>query len=196
MIRRLKARWQPGDVLLCTDWTLLRLFPPLRAAWAQVGQQAAVPITGANAKRVLFGAIDLHTARRVVLVRRNAGQLDVQAFLAELRRRYRRAGRIWLLADRAGGHTAHATLALAERLRIDWLWLPKQHPELSPMDQLWRHLKQIVAANRQADSIDALAAEAVHWLLSLTPRQARRKAGMDSPTFWLRQVIHDFWLPT
>jgi len=48
---------------------------------------------------VLFGAIDLHSARRVVLVCRSAGQLDVQAFLAELRRRYRRAGRIWLLAD-------------------------------------------------------------------------------------------------
>lgn len=137
-----------------------------------------------------------HTAHRVVLVRRSAGQLDAQAFLAELRRRYRRAGRIWLLADRAGAHTAGKTLALAERLRIRWLWLPKQWPALSPMDQLWRDLKRLVAANRQADSIDALAAEAVHWVLSLTPRQARRKAGMDSPNFWLRRVVHDFWPPT
>jgi hypothetical protein len=108
-------------VLLCTDWTLLRLFPPLRAVWAPVGQQALVPITGTNAKRVLFGAINLHTAHRVVLVRRRAGQLDVQAFLVELRRRYRRADRIWLLADRAAGHTASSTLALAERLNIRWL---------------------------------------------------------------------------
>jgi hypothetical protein len=38
-------------VLLCTDWTLLRLFPPLRAAWALKGQQATVPITGANVWR-------------------------------------------------------------------------------------------------------------------------------------------------
>jgi hypothetical protein len=183
-------------VLLCTDWTLLRLFPPLRAAWAQRGQQAWVPITGANAKRVLFGAIDVHTAHRVVLVRRQAGQLDAQAFLAELRRRYRRAGCIWLLADRGGAHTAHKTLVLAERLHIRWLWLPKQASELSPMDQLWRDLKRLVAANRQADSIDALAAEAVHWVLTLTPHQARRKAGMASPRFWLRRVVHDFWPPT
>jgi transposase len=183
-------------VLLCTDWTLLRLFPPLRAAWALKGAQATVPITGANARRVLFGAIDLHTAHRVVLVRRHAGQLDAQAFLAELRRRYRRVGCIWLLADRAASHTARATLALAEQLRIRWLWLPKQAPELSPMDQLWRELKRLVAANRQAQSIDALAAEAVHWVLSLTACQARRKAGMDPPNFWLRRVVHDFWPPT
>jgi transposase len=175
---------------------VLRLFPPLRAVWAQVGQQAVVPISGTSAKRVLFGAINLHTAHRVVLVRRHAGQTDVQAFLAELRRRYRRAGRIWLLADRASGHTASSTLALAERLGIRWLWLPKQAPELSPMDQLWRDLKRLVAANRQAESIDALAAEAVHWVMSLTPRQARRKAGMASHNFWLRHVLHELCPPT
>ena len=125
------------------------------------GTTAVVPITGPNAKQVLLGAIDVHTAHRVVLVRRQAGQLDAQVFLAKLRRRYRRAGRIWLLAARGGAHTAGKTLALAERLRIRQLWPPKQGVELGPMDQLWRDLKRLVAANRQADFIDALAAEAV-----------------------------------
>ena len=37
IIRRLRADWRAGDVLLCCDWTLLRLFPPLRAAWALWG---------------------------------------------------------------------------------------------------------------------------------------------------------------
>jgi hypothetical protein len=78
-------------VLLCGDWTLLRLFPPLRAAWALQGTQAAVPIAGANAKRVLFGAINLCTAHRIVLVRSRAGGADARAFLRELRRRYRAA---------------------------------------------------------------------------------------------------------
>ena len=30
--RRLKAGWHSGDLLWCTDWTLLRLFPPLDRA--------------------------------------------------------------------------------------------------------------------------------------------------------------------
>ena len=64
----MKAGWQAGDGLLWLDWTLLRLFPPLRATWALTGAQAVAPITGANAKRVLFGAIDLRTAHRVVLM--------------------------------------------------------------------------------------------------------------------------------
>ena len=174
--------------MLFADWTLLRLFPPLRAAWAPAGAQAAVPVTGENARRVLFGAVNLRTARRAVLVRRAAGQADAQAFLRELRRRYRRAGTLWLLLDRASAHTAPATRRLAAALGIALLWLPKQRPELNPMDQLWRELKRLVAANRQAESIDALAGEAAAWVLGLTRAEARRKSGMASPRFWLRHL--------
>ena len=168
----------------------------LRATWALTGTQAVVPITGANAKRVLFGAIDLRTAHRIVLIRCHARQADAQAFLSELRRRYRRAGQIWLLADRASAHTAPQTQAVAAPLRIRFLGLPKQAPELSPMDQLWRELKRLIAANRQAESIDALADDAAEWLLTLTPQQARRKAGMTSKRFWLKSLLQHFWPPT
>ena len=85
--------------------------------------------------------------------------------LAGLRKAYRRAGTIWLLADRASGHTARATLALAQELGIAFVWLPKQWPELNAMDQLWRGLKQEVAANRQAASITELAERAARWVL-------------------------------
>ncbi len=158
--------------------------------------QAVVPITGRNAKRVLFGAIDLRSARRVVLIRTRAGQADAQAFLRALRRRYRGAGWLWLLTDRASAHTAPQTQALADRLRIRFVWLPRQAPELSPMDHLWRELKRLIAANRQAASIDALAADAAAWVLTLTPQQARRKAGMASKRFWLRKLLQNFWRPT
>jgi transposase len=192
----LRAGWHAGDVLLCCDWTLLRLFPPLRAAWAVKGTQATVPITGANAKRVLFGAINLRTAHRVVLIRPRAGAADAQAFLRELRRRYRTASTIWLLADRASAHTAARTQMLAAALGIRFLWLPKQAPELNAMDQLWRELKRLIAANRQATSVNALASDAADWVLRLTPQQARRKAGMASKHYWLRNLVNDFWPPT
>lgn len=183
-------------MVLFIDWTLLRFFPPLRSAWARTGAQAAVPITGENAKRVLFGAIDVRTGRRVLLTRRHAGVADAQAFFRALRRRYRRAGTIWLLLDRATAHTSPRTQALAAALRIRCLWLPKQAPELNAMDQLWRALKAQVAANRQAASIDALAAEASEWVLDLSPADARRKAGMLSDHFWLGHLSQNFWLPT
>jgi hypothetical protein len=145
-VRRLKHRLGPQDVVLFTDWTLLRLFPPLRAMWAKIGTPAKVCITGHNARRVLFGTINVKTAHRTVHMGRGVGTCEVRAFLAGLRKAYR-----------ASGHTARATLALAQELGIAFVWLPKQWPELNAMDQLWRGLKQEVAANRQAASIEDLA---------------------------------------
>lgn len=126
----------------------------------------------------------------VVLCRKQAGGTDARVFLLELRSHYRSVGTIWLLADRASAHTDHRTQALAQALNIRFIWLPKQTPELSPMDQLWRELKRLVAANRQAKSIDELAAQAANWVLSLPARIARRKAGLCSPCYWLRRLSH------
>jgi len=177
-------------VLLFTDWTLLRLFPPLRAAWSRIGAQAVVPVTGRNAKRVLFGAININiqTGHRVVLCRKSAGGADARTFLSELRGHYPKARTIWLLLDRAPAHTDTKTLRLAGELGIELVWLPKQWPELNAMDHLWKELKRLIAANRQAASIDKLAEEATEWVLPLRPQEALRKAGILSPAFWLRNV--------
>jgi transposase len=186
----------PGDVLLFTDWTLLRLLPPLRAAWARVGQQALVPVTGRNAQRVLFGAINVRTGHRVVLSRKSAGGADARAFLTELRRRYRKARTIWLLLDRAPAHTDTKTMQWAADLHMKLVWLPRQASELNAMDQLWKELKRLVAANRQANHIESLAQQAEDWLLSLTPHEARCKASILSPNFWLKNLLPNLWRPT
>jgi DDE superfamily endonuclease len=175
-------------VLLFTDWSLLRLFPPLRAAGARVGTPAVVPVTGRNAQRVLFGALNIQTGHRIVLCRQSAGGVDARTFLSELRYHYAKARTIWLLLDRAPAHTDTKTLCLAVELGIELVWLPKQWPELNAMDHLWKELKRLIAANRQAANIEQLAEEAAEWVLPLRPREARRKAGALSPKFWLRGV--------
>lgn len=174
--------------MLASDWTILRLFPPLRAAWARIAEQAGVPISGANAKRVLFGAINVRTGHRVVLRHRRARGAEARPFFTEVRRRYRAYGTICLLLDRASGHTDQQTQALAAQLGIRLFWLPKHAPELNPMDQLWRPMKQHVAANRQAETIDQLAEEAEAWVLQLSHHEARRKAGLLSRRAWLKNL--------
>jgi len=172
-------------VLLVEDETTLRLLPPLRAAWALRGKQAEVPISGHNAQRVLFGALNPGTGHRILLRRNRARQQDFCAFLRELRRRYRDRP-LWLLLDRAPCHIALKSLRLAARLNITFLWLPKQCPELNFLDHLWRALKGELAANRQFASVDMLAAHAEDWAYCLSRQQTLRKAGLLSPNCWLK----------
>jgi transposase len=179
----------PDDaVLLFQDETILRWFPPLRHAWAFRGQQAVVPITGRNAKRVLFGVINPRTGHRLVFRCFHQRQGDFQAFLRYLRQHY--PGRpIWLLLDKAPCHDAVRSRQLAARLGIEVVWLPKQCSELNAVDHLWKELKRLIAANRQYRTIDEEADHAERWFLGLTAREALRKGSVLSDRFWLKEFV-------
>jgi transposase len=160
-----------------------------------VGEQAVVRITGRNAKRVLFGAINPLTGHRLAPRRLRTRQEDFQAFLRYLREHY--PGRpLWLLLDEAPCHEAVRSQRLAARLGIVLLRLPKQCPELNAVDQLWKELKRLIAANRQFRTIDGEADYAERWLLGLTAQEALRKAGILSEDFWLKDFLESFWPPT
>lgn len=194
LIRRLK---QAPDraVLMVADATILRWFPPLRAKWAFVGEQPVVRITGQNAKRVIWGALNIRTGHRIVFHSERMRQQDFQQFLRILAKRSRGLP-LWLLLDQAPCHEAQDSKHLASRLGIQLLPLPRQCSELNGMDHLWRELKRLIAANRQFATADELADIAQEWVLGLTNRQALRKAGLLSADCWLRLFSQNLWRST
>jgi len=174
----------PRTALLAADETDLRLFPPLRAGWARRGEPAPVPISGANAKRVLFGAMNLRTGTRLFEARRHGRGADFRSFLGLVRGRYRGRG-VALLLDEDSCHTAGESRRAAAGLGIELLWLPTRSPHLNPMDHLWRHAKQAVCANRQYSSIEEEVHRVLAYLEGLTPELALYKAGVLPDDCWL-----------
>lgn len=175
-------------VVLAEDETDVLLFPPLRAAWAERGRQAKVRISGRNARRVIFGAINLRTGRQVLEIHQRQRAQNFCSFLRELRRHYR-ARPLVLLLDEDASHTAHASQKIAADLDIRLLWLPKRCPELNPMDHVWRSVKRDVCANHQDTNVDMTAARVLRYLRRLTPRSALVKAGTRSARFWLHRAL-------
>src|SRR5262249_33433629 len=99
------------------DETEIHLFPPLSAGWARRGEEAKVPISGENAQRAIFGAIDIETGQRILVARKRLCAPDFQVVLRLIREGYGdRKGA--LLLDGASCHTAHDSKALAARLDI------------------------------------------------------------------------------
>ena len=58
----------PRHCVLFEDETDLLLFPPLQAAWVPRGQDLPVLLKGWNARRVIFGALQVCTGTRVFAV--------------------------------------------------------------------------------------------------------------------------------
>ena len=175
-------------ILLFEDETIIRLFPGLRRGWSLKGEQAVVPISGKNDRRVLFGAIDMRTGQRMVAPCHNMGQAGFQQFLRLLQRRYR--GRaIWMLLGGAGCHQTPKSRRLAEELKITLIPLPKQCPELNAMDHLWRAVKADVSANHQYPNIEQHVMAAEKYIQTLSNKEALTKAGILSENFWLKAFL-------
>ena len=182
------SRLDDSAVILFEDETILRLFPVLRRAWSLSGEPATGGISGQNAKRVLFGAINLHTGHRIVMHYPSLRQSGFQEFLHLIRRSYP-GHSIKLLLDAASAHTAPASRALAWTLNIDLIWLPKQCPELNAMDHLFKALKADISANHQYKNIDEHVTYAQDYILKLSNKQARILAGILSKNFWLKKLL-------
>jgi transposase len=175
----------PRDVVLFEDETDLLLFPPLRACWARRGEDAEVPLCGANAKRVLFGALNPSNGTRLFLERKKQWKEDFQEFLGLIHQQYR-GWRVSLVLDGDSSHTAKASQRDACSFGIQLVWLPVRCPELNPVDHLWRHGKERICANRQYGSIAELVHHFLHYLEGLSVEETLRKAGVLAEDYWLK----------
>lgn len=167
-----------------SDATIITEMPPLRAAYAPIGTQATVAVTGNHARRAIFGALNIGTGHLELLITSVWEALTWQAFLRQIRRVWR-GWQIVLFIDRGSPHTAATSRRMAANMGIELRWLPVAVPELNAVEGLWRNGKDQSLANRTTDSIDDSADAICHYLLGLPPKQRLKTAGVLSGNFWL-----------
>ena len=169
------------------DETALREFPPLRAAWGQEGQPTNVVISGRNGRRTILGALQASSGELVAVSRARCRTDDILALIADLSVVRPHVPKL-LLWDNAPPHQPRRVREAAAAGNITVAFLPFRSPELMPREDLWRHLKATVAANRVYASLDELVQRALAWLRSLTNAERRTICGLASSKF--------DWLPT
>lgn len=142
-------------------------------------------ISGRNARRVIHGMLNLDSGELVYLIRARGRGPDCAAAIAALGQRRPGVPKL-LVWDNAPPHHTHAARDAAALAGVELAWLPFRSPELNPCEDLWRHLKSTVAANRAYDSVEALAARASAWLAALAASQVLRLSGLHARKFdWL-----------
>ena len=156
--------------------------------WAPIGQQACVPITGDHDRRILTGVMNIRTGDYLDFASAEFHQEHFQHILREIRRHWR-GWQIVLFVDRNTPHKAGASRRLARELNIQLRWLPQACSELNVMDQLWRHVKDLIAANEPTPNVFATVQRARHEIRRMTPKERLRKAGILSEDFWLADVL-------
>jgi transposase len=154
-----RAIWnaEPETVCLLEDETKFRTLPPLRRMWMKKGQQAHVPTPEQNDKFYSYGALDFESGDWIDTFSDKANSDATIAYLKDLLAAY--PGQpILLIWDQARYHTSKKVRQwIDQQPRLTVLLLPKYSPELNPVEQIWRVVKQQITANltRAVDAIKA-----------------------------------------
>ncbi len=176
-----------GGEVWVGDESTPREFPPLRAAWSRHGQQAAVVISGHNARRVIVGALNVTTGALLRVVRERSRGEDIAAGLAAFVRAETERPRL-LIWDNAPPHQAKRAQQAAVEQGIELSKPPYRSPKLNPLEDLWRSLKRVVAANRAYATVEEPAERPLAYLDSVSADDRLRLASLHSSKF--------DWLPT
>jgi transposase len=158
--------------VVAVDECDFHLLPPLRAMWQRLGQQLRLPTPGQNAKRPVFGALDLRTGAWFYQLADYKRTAQFIAFLTLLLAAYP-VGVIYVLADNASIHTSKALLTwLTAHARLQLVYLPTYSGHrLNPVEKVWWRFKGVIAANRCVRSLAELDAVADAWFAQLMPSE-------------------------
>ena len=170
---------ESSDVrVLFEDETDVRRLPPLRQMWMRRGEQARVPVPSGNAKFALYGVLDPLSGETFTAPYPKGRSDHTESFLAAMMARF--SGEVVLVWDQASWHTSGAVeevVAGYDRLRV--LLLPKRAPQENPVEDLWRALKRMVAANL-ARGLGVLKAACAAFFDRLSNADALRLAGLTA----------------
>ena len=155
--------------LLYLDECDLHLLPVLRAMWMK-GERVRVPTPGQNRRRAFFGALDARSGTWHSTDHDRKLATNFLAFLQHLAACYP-TGPLYFVLDSAPTHTAKLVQRwLATQPRLHVLWLPKYAAhEHNPVERIWGLMKEKVAANRLAGSIEELTLAARDFFGDLAP---------------------------
>jgi len=144
--------------------------PRIGNAWMMKGHQTAIPTPGKNQKRYLAGALNTVTGN-VVWVEWEKKNSDIFILMmAELRKRYRKAKTITLIADNYIIHKSNRTRCFLEHnKKFNILFQPVYHPWVNKIELLWKQLHDNVTRNHRHSTMNKLMTAVNTFMVSVSP---------------------------
>jgi transposase len=157
--------------LVYVDESELHLLPLIRAMWMK-GPRVRVPTPGQNYKHAFFGALDVVTGQWFWADHPRKLAVHFVAFLEQIVAAYP-TGRLYIALDGAPAHTAKVVQRWAEaHPRVLVLRLPTYAAhDQNPVERVWGLMKDAVAANRLAGSMEDLIHAATRFFTAMTTEQ-------------------------
>ena len=120
----------------------------LSYGWIRKGVRHELPRTAKQKRLHIIGAINLKGHKIVHHMPDKINAESIESFLKKLRRETQGEGKIHLIWDNAGYHTAKTMKAFSNTLNIELHYLPPYSPNLNPIERLWKIMHEQVTYNK------------------------------------------------
>ncbi|ECE0472585.1 IS630 family transposase [Salmonella enterica subsp. enterica serovar Glostrup] len=170
VIEQALAQEQTAHPVFYQDEVDIDLNPKIGADWMPEGQQKRIATPGQNQKHYLAGALHSGTGR-VHYVSGSSKSSDLFIRLLEtLRRTYRQAKIITLVADNYIIHKSRKVERWLEENPKFWLlFLPTYSPWLNPIERLWLSLHETITRNHQCRYMWQLLKQVAQFMNAALP---------------------------
>ncbi|MHA1682560.1 MAG: IS630 family transposase [Promethearchaeota archaeon] len=127
----------PDDVLLFADECSVQQAPTCLKMWALKGKTPVVQSPGGMKRQQIIGALRIDTGEVTCAFAKNLKAPNFIKFLKGLIRRYKNAGKIYLVIDNARSHHAKIVQKFLKVVfhKLEVFFLPPYSPELNPIEQ-------------------------------------------------------------
>lgn len=146
------------------------LNPRIGNGWMRTGVQTAIPTPGKNQKRYLAGALNATTGNVVWVEWEKKNSEIFILLLAELRKRYRQAKKIILIADNYVIHKSAMTQCFLKcNPKFKILFQPVYHPWVNKIELLWKQLHDSITRNHRYTTMNKLMTAVRLFMRNVSP---------------------------
>lgn len=165
-----EAEHQAGTEVFYTDEADIDLNPRIAPQWSRRGCQHTVATPGKNRKHYIAGALHARTGKVVWVEHERKDSLLFIHLLYRLKRTYRKAKRIVLIADNYIIHKSGVTARwLANNPKFEMVFQPAYCPWVNAIERLWKALHDTVTRNHKHSTLNKLMRDVRRFLQVCQP---------------------------
>ena len=167
-----KALREQGDghEVFYVDEADVDLNPRIGPAWMRRATQHAIPTPGKNRKHYLAGALNARSGHVIWTEYERKNSTLFLGLLHQLRRSYRGAKRITLIADNYIIHKSKVVNRwLADNPKFKIIFQPTYHPWVNKIERLWKQIHDTITRNHRCTTMNQLMVSVRHFLQVCQP---------------------------
>ncbi len=146
------------------------LNPRIGSCWSIKGKQTRIPTPGQNRKNYLAGALNVKTGNVIWVEFERKNSFLFLELMAEIRKRYRQAKSIRLIADNYVIHKSAITREFLEHNRkFKLLFQPVYHPWVNKIELVWKQLHDTVTRNHRHRTMKKMMGDVKIFMNNVSP---------------------------